>query len=89
VAVGGSTSFTITVQPINGFTGNVSVLVYGDPAATQGVLNPPNPICCGSGSTVLTFKTTAQTPPGTYVINIAGESGHLFHSRNITLTVTP
>jgi IPT/TIG domain-containing protein len=63
VTAGGSATSTITIAPVNGFTGTVNLACAITPAAT------PAPTCSfssssvagGSGTSTLTFKTTAAT----------------------------
>jgi hypothetical protein len=88
VAIGGSTTFTVSVQSING-PSDVFIEVLGDPAGTNVIETPSNPIAGGTGSVVLTFTPSAQTPPGTYTVTIVSTNRSVSHTRNITLTVTP
>jgi hypothetical protein len=46
-----------------------------------------DPFVTGSGSSTLTVTPAISTPPGTYTLTIAGTSGGLSHSVNVTLTV--
>jgi FG-GAP-like repeat len=89
VQAGGVTSFTVTIQPING-TGCVYLQVYGLPPATNGHFDPTTGICGAPASTVFTITTSPQTPPGTYILQFQGTTSAGFvHSRYVTLTVTP
>jgi hypothetical protein len=67
----------------------VFIEVLGDPAGTNVIETPSNPIAGGTGSVVLTFTPSAQTPPGTYTVTIVSTNRSVSHTRNITLTVTP
>ncbi len=86
VTAGGSTTFTATVAPLNGFTGNVSLSLSGLPSGASGSFSP-NPITSGSGSSTLTVSTSTTTPPGTYTLTITGTSGGTSHTTTVTLTV--
>ena len=79
---GGSTNYTVTVTPTNGFTGTVSLAVSGCPPSATCTL----PVPSGSTST-LTVVTTMSTPPGTSTLTITGTSGPLTHSTSVTLQV--
>ena len=86
VTQGNPTSYTATVTPSGGFTGNVTVSASGLPtgaAATFGT----NPIVGGSGSSTLSVTTSSTTPTGTYTLTITGTSGTLSHSTTVTLVV--
>jgi hypothetical protein len=89
VRIGSSTSFTLTIQPINGFSQDVNLSQLGTPtgvfisASTQVIVG-------GSGSSVITFSPQTNATPGTYTITITANGGlNHVHSKNITLTVTP
>jgi hypothetical protein len=84
--VGGSTSYTATVSPINNFTGNVSLTVSGLPSGATASFNPSS-ISGGSGSSMLNISTDSSVPTGTYTLTITGTSGPLTHSTTVTLTV--
>jgi hypothetical protein len=87
VTPGGSTSYTITVTPSHGFTGDVTLGVTGLPAGATGSFSP-NPVTGGSGSSTLSVSTLASTPPGTYTLTITGTSGSQSHPIMVTLNVT-
>jgi len=76
-------SATITVSPVNGFSGTVNLSVDGgglDASLSHIVVS-------GSGSVVLTVAVGASTPPGDYLVTVTGASGALSHSVQITYTV--
>lgn len=86
VLPGASTTYTATVTPINGFTGNVSFSVLGLPSGAGATFTPSS--VSGSGSTALAVSTSASTPPGTYTLTINGTSGPITRSTNVTLVVS-
>ncbi len=86
VTHGSSTSYTVTVSPSGGFTGNVTLSVTGLPSNTTASFSP-NPVTGGSGSSTLTISTTSTTPTGSYPLTITGTSGSLSHSANVNLNV--
>jgi hypothetical protein len=87
VTAGAVTSYTATVAPSGGFTGDVSLSVSGVPGGSSSSFNPGS--VHGSGSSSLSISTTGSTPTGTYPITIAGTSGSLVHSTAATLVVAP
>lgn len=86
VVQGNSTTYTVTVSPLNGFTANVGLGVSGLPAGATASFNPAT--IGGSGTSALTVTTAGTTPAGTYTLAINGTSGSLSHSANVTLIVT-
>lgn len=85
VIQGGSTSYTATVTPSNGFTGTVTFAVAGLPAGAAATFTPTS--VTTSGSTTMNVTTSATTPAGSYPLTITGTSGTLSHSANVTLVV--
>ena len=84
VAEGSNGMSTITVTPLNGFSGNVTLSATGLPNGVTAGFSP-NPT--GSSSTLtLTASQTAQT--GTSSITIKGVSGSITQTTNLSLTVT-
>ena len=86
-APGGPTSTTITVLPIAGFAGLVSLTVEG---ATLGsgftaTFSPPN--IQANGTSVLTLTAGPNAALGTYLLLVRASSGTLTHTTAITLTV--
>jgi polygalacturonase/uncharacterized membrane protein len=82
---GGSTTYTATVTPISGFSGQVALSVTGLPTGTNGSFNPAS--ITGSGSSTLTISTSSATPAGSYPLTITGASGSLTHNTSVTLVV--
>ena len=84
VAQGSSGSSTITVAPVNGFTGSVSLAASGLPAGVTASFNPAS--ATTTSSLTLTASATAAT--GTSTITITGTSGSLSHTTTVSLTVS-
>jgi len=80
-----NTTYTVTVTPVNGFSGTVSFSVSGLPSRTTASFNPAS--VTGGGTSTLTVDTRSRTPRGTYVLTIRGTSGNLVHSTTVTLVV--
>jgi uncharacterized membrane protein len=79
------TSYTVSVTPSYGFTGNVSFSVTGLPAGAKASFSPSS--VSDSGSSTLTVNTSTSTPTGTYTLTIAATSGTITHSTQVKLTV--
>ena len=86
VTQGNGTSYTATVTPSGGFTGNVTLSASGLPSGASATFNP-NPITGGSGSSTMSVTTSSSTPTGSYTLTITGTSGSLAHSTTVTLVV--
>jgi hypothetical protein len=82
---GKSTSYSVSVTPSNGFSGNVNFSVTGLPSGATASFAPSS--VSGSGSSTLTVNTTSATPTGTYTLTITGSSGTLTNSTQVTLAV--
>jgi hypothetical protein len=80
-------SYAISVESLNGFSGNVTLSVSGLPSGTTASFSP-NPVVGGSGVTTLTVTTSSSTPIGTVALTLTGTSGSLTHSSLINLNVT-
>ncbi|HTT33634.1 MAG TPA: hypothetical protein VMH48_08530, partial [Methylomirabilota bacterium] len=84
----GSTSqgLTISVNPLNGFSGSVQVTLTGLPAGVT--TNPTSPISIAAGSnTAVIFGAAANTATGTFSIAAQGVSGALTHAQDFSLDV--
>ena len=80
---GGSTSYSVTISPTGGFTGQVTFSVSGLPSGANGSFSP-NPATTSSS---LSVTTSASTPAGTYTLTLTGVSGALTHNTVATLRV--
>jgi len=87
IAVGGSTTYTVSAGILNGFAGSVSFTASGLPAGATATFNPTS--VTGSGSSTLTVQTSSSTPTGSSALTITGTSGSLSHSTSATLVVIP
>ena len=89
VAPGQATTFTVTITPITGFAGTVTLTVDSEspfPAGvTSGGFSPPT--INGSGSSTLTMNTTTSAVPFALSLTITGTSGALEHTTSTTLLV--
>jgi hypothetical protein len=85
VTQGGSTTYSVAVGAMNGFTGTVALSVSGLPANATGTFNPAT--ITASGTSTLTVSTATSTPTGTSHLVILGMSGSLAHSAPVDLVV--
>ena len=81
---GNTGTSTITVAPLNGFSGSVTLSASGLPSGVTAAFST-NPTA--STSTV-TFTVGASAATGTTTVTISGTSGSLTNSTTISLTVT-
>jgi hypothetical protein len=89
VVPGGATTFTVTVTPVSGFTGSVSLSVGSESGFPSGVSSAgfsPASIS-GSGPSTLTMNTTTSTVPWAVSLTITGTSGTLTHTASTTLLI--
>jgi hypothetical protein len=79
----GTAVYTVTVSPINGFSGNVALSVSGLPASLAATLKPTT--VAGSGTSTLTITAT-QHLRSTTTFTVTGTSGSLSHSASAKFT---
>jgi uncharacterized membrane protein len=86
VSLGSTTTYTVTVAPVDGFTGAVSLNSSGLPAGATGTFSSTS-IPNSSGSSTLTIAAAATMAPGTYTFTITGTSGALTQTQTVSLVV--
>jgi hypothetical protein len=82
---GSSTTYTVTVSSIDGFTGNVALSASGLPTGATGQFSPTS--VAGAGLSTFTVTVPGSTATANYGLVITGTSGSLVHSVNVTLKV--
>jgi FG-GAP repeat/Abnormal spindle-like microcephaly-assoc'd, ASPM-SPD-2-Hydin len=87
LAQAGSIASTITIAPVNGFGGLVSLSASGLPSGVTAVFNPNPVISTNTSELILTASGTATL--GTTTVTVTGSSGNLTETVTLTLTVTP
>lgn len=87
-APGGTVSYTVSVSPVNGFAGDVSLTLSGLPEGQASWSVTPPGIAGGSGSAQLTVSTATSIAAGTYPLTITATSGATVHSAAAALVVT-
>lgn len=86
---GQSTTFTVTVSPMTGFNGSVSLSVGSENGFASGITSggfSPSSIA-GSGSSTLTINTTTSATPYALSLTITGTAGTITHTASTTLLV--
>jgi hypothetical protein len=83
---GGSTSFTVTLTPLYGFTGDV---ILGVTDLPSGVTPSYNPVVVhgGSGSSTITLTASNSVAISNYGVTLSGNSGTLTHTTTFPLVV--
>jgi hypothetical protein len=81
-------SYTVSVSPVNGFAGDVSLTLSGLPEGQASWSITPPVIAGGSGSAQLTVSTATSIAAGTYPLTITAASGATVHSAPAALVVT-
>jgi subtilase family serine protease len=75
---------TITVNPLNGFNGMVSLVASGLPSGVTASFNPAST----TGASTLTLTASAAAATGTFNVTVTGMCANLTNSTMISLTVT-
>jgi hypothetical protein len=83
---GQSVSFTVTLTPLYGWTGDVTM---GATNLPNGITPSYNPVTIkgGSGTTTVTLTAAASTALGNYTFNLSGNSGGLTHTTTLPIIV--
>jgi hypothetical protein len=80
---GASNTSTITVNPVNGFAGSVTLAALGLPSGVTAAFSP-NPT---TGSSALRLTASASAVAGTYFVTISGTDGGLNGIAHIALVI--
>jgi len=88
VVQGHSVTYSVTVNPINGYSGTVNLSVSGGcPTGATCAISPASEGPPYNAAT-LTVTTGSGTPGGNYNITISGTDGTLTHTTSVGLAVT-
>src|SRR5215467_2657045 len=82
---GSFATYTVIINPVNGFTGTVNLSVSGLDSRETATFNPT--AVTGSGFSSLRVTTAKQAAKGTRTFTITGVSGSLSHSATARLTI--
>ena len=83
---GSKATSTVTIAPLGGFTGTVTLSCSNLPAGVTCSFNPPS-VPNASGSSVLTVDVADSAQPGTYSLSVTGTSGSLVQPTTLQLNV--
>jgi subtilase family serine protease len=83
VTQGSSGGSTVTVTPVNGFSGNVNLSATGLPAGVTASFTPTTT----SRTSTLKLTASSSASTGTFTVTILGTSGSLSHTTTVSLTV--
>jgi len=89
IARGSSGTYTVTLTPFGGLTGNVSLSCSGAPGSTTCSISPSQVALNGTSSTQATLTVTVgrNASRGVYTLTLKGTSGSVTHSTTVTLTI--
>jgi len=90
IPIGHKAHYTLTVTPINGFTGTVSLSCTGGPPTATCSLSPISVMLNGSSSAtaIVTIRIQKNSDTkGTFTFTVTGTLGTLSHSTTLSLTV--
>ncbi len=83
VTQGSSATTTITITPLNGFSGSVTLAASGLPNGVTAGFSP-NP---ATSTSTLTLTASPSAATGTVTVTITGTSGSITNTTTLTLTV--
>ncbi len=83
ITQGSQGTSTITITPMNGFSGNVTLSASGLPSGVTAAFSP-NP---ATSSSTLTLTASATAATGMATVTVTGDSGSLMQTTTISLTV--
>ena len=90
IATSGTTTpnILLSVAPLQGFTGSVTVQISGLP--TGATTTPPSPFSIVAGaSQSFAISLPASSPAGMFSVQATAASGSLSHSQSVSLAVNP
>lgn len=88
VGAGGSTSYTLSLAALGGYSGTVSLSVTsGLPSGATGMITP-NSVNSYPATATLSISTLITTPAGTSSIVVTATDGAITHTVTVSLTVT-
>lgn len=87
--IGNTTSaVTVSVAPLNGFSGSVDITLQGLPSGVNASSGSAFAVQAG-GSQAVTFSVSGAAANGIFEITISGTNGAISHSTQILLTTEP
>lgn len=86
IKAGDTVAATVSVAPMNGFAGEVSLTASGFGSGSTSTFSPA--VLSGESDSQLQVTTPLTMTPGTYVLAVTGTSGSLTHTAEMTVVVT-
>lgn len=86
VEQGDSANYTVSLGAVHGFDDTVDLSVTGLPANTAAGFDPAN--CEPNCNSQLSVSTASDTPDGTYILTVSGDSGGLHNETTVEFVVT-
>jgi len=83
IAPGTPGTSTITVVPLNGFTGSVALSASGQPTGVTAKFKPAST----TSTSVMSLTAAANAAPGSYTVTITGTSSGITQTTSLKLTV--
>jgi hypothetical protein len=89
ISHGHSGTYTLTLTPVNGFTGNISLSCSGAPTNTTCSVSPSQVTLNGTSSAQATVTVTVakNATSGSRTLTLQGTSGSVTHSVTVSLTI--
>ena len=94
IKAGQKTSYKVTLTPLNGFSGAISLSCTALPLGSTCSFVPTSITLTSSASSTVTVQTSKSTPKGTYNLTFTGQfgsgvpaTGGLTHNAKVTLAV--
>ena len=87
ISAGESTTYSLAIDPVNGFTGPVALTLGSVPAGLAASLSSTT--VTGSATVTLKVDSTSATPIATSALTVTGTSGDLIHQTTVTVSVAP
>ena len=90
VTAGTSATYTTTITPMGGYTGNVTLSATGLPSGATASFKPAT-VAVGTSAvtSIMTVATTASTATGIYPITVTATDGTLTNTAYPELTINP
>jgi hypothetical protein len=85
VLAGGSATYNVSLNAVDGFADTVAFTVAGLPTGATAQFTPDT--LTSAGTTTLTVTTAASTAVGSYPLTVSGSAGALTRSKTVTLVV--
>jgi subtilase family serine protease len=79
----GTAGTTVTITPVNGFSGAVALTATGLPTGVTAAFSPAS----ATTTSTLTFTGSSTATPGTYTITITGTAASLKETTTVSITV--